>query len=150
MDQNDNDRKEFEREANEEDIEGHLTFQDQMGDIVDEPPIDEELLNEQAEREVEIPYDANREFPPLPDDEDYEDELVDATRQMWKREDGLEEGETLQHDETAYLMYHGVNAEWPCLSFDFVRDDFGERRSRVCISYLLKCFVYIFIICFFV
>jgi len=46
--------------------------------------------------------------------------------------DKLEEGEVLEADPTAYDMLHALNVEWPCLSFDVVRDELGDQRITVC------------------
>ena len=48
--------------------------------------------------------------------------------------DQLEEGEQLEVDNTAYRMYHRLNVEWPCLSFDIIADNLGANRTRVRIS----------------
>jgi ribosome assembly protein RRB1 len=45
--------------------------------------------------------------------------------------DELQEGETLDYDPSAYIMYHALRPEWPCLSFDFIRDNLGDGRVRV-------------------
>lgn len=44
--------------------------------------------------------------------------------------DELTEGEELEYDSTAYHMYHSLRPEWPCLSFDIMRDSLGTNRSR--------------------
>lgn len=44
--------------------------------------------------------------------------------------DELTEGEELEYDSTAYHMYHSLRPEWPCLSFDLIRDSLGTNRSR--------------------
>eukprot|EP00741_Cyanophora_paradoxa_P009274 tig00001493_g8984.t1 len=44
--------------------------------------------------------------------------------------DELAEGETLEFDQTAYTMYHSLNAEWPCLSIDIIRDTLGAHRTK--------------------
>ncbi|CAN6288684.1 unnamed protein product [Urochloa humidicola] len=45
--------------------------------------------------------------------------------------DTLEDGEELQYDPTAYNYFHRfVNADWPYLSFDVVRDHLGLVRSE--------------------
>ncbi|CAM9169523.1 unnamed protein product [Choristocarpus tenellus] len=44
--------------------------------------------------------------------------------------DELPEGEELDYDSTAYHMYHSIRPEWPCLSFDIVRDNLGMNRAR--------------------
>lgn len=38
--------------------------------------------------------------------------------------------EKLEMDPSAYKMYHALTAEWPSLSFDFVRDNLGSVRTR--------------------
>jgi ribosome assembly protein RRB1 len=40
------------------------------------------------------------------------------------------EGEELEYDPSAYVMYHSLRPEWPCLSFDVVRDQLGNNRTR--------------------
>ena len=42
----------------------------------------------------------------------------------------LTDGQKLEMDPSAYKMYHGLSAEWPSLSFDFLRDDLGDHRTR--------------------
>ncbi|KAF9015584.1 glutamate-rich WD repeat containing 1 [Cyathus striatus] len=42
----------------------------------------------------------------------------------------LGEGETLEPDDSVYTMRHSMNVNWPCLSFDVLRDNFGEERQR--------------------
>lgn len=36
----------------------------------------------------------------------------------------------LEMDASAYKMHHAMTPEWPCLSFDFLRDDHGDQRTR--------------------
>jgi ribosome assembly protein RRB1 len=52
--------------------------------------------------------------------------------QAWNPFSGepLQPGEQLEMDASAYKMYHALQHEWPALSFDFVRDDYGEARIR--------------------
>jgi ribosome assembly protein RRB1 len=60
--------------------------------------------------------------------------------------DKLEEDEELEYDPSAYVMYHSIQTEWPCLSFDFIRDDFGNHRQRVSTSFnaLINNFALVF------
>lgn len=44
--------------------------------------------------------------------------------------DAMGEGEVLEYDPSAYVMYHAMNVDWPCLSFDTVPDKLGASRSR--------------------
>ena len=51
--------------------------------------------------------------------------------------DKIAEGEELIYDPSAYVMYHSLRTEWPCLSFDLVKDTFGETRHRFPLSMIL-------------
>jgi ribosome assembly protein RRB1 len=44
--------------------------------------------------------------------------------------EALRPGEKLEMDPAAYKMHHALTSEWPALSFDFLRDDLGESRTR--------------------
>ncbi|KAK8816977.1 glutamate-rich WD repeat-containing protein [Blastocystis sp. ATCC 50177/Nand II] len=44
--------------------------------------------------------------------------------------DKMEEGERMEYDNSAYRMYHRLNVEWPCLSFDIITDNLGVARKR--------------------
>ena len=46
------------------------------------------------------------------------------------RIDVLNDGEELQFDPSAYIMYHALRPEWPSLSFDILRDELGGNRTR--------------------
>ncbi|RYY34866.1 hypothetical protein EON62_02945, partial [archaeon] len=48
--------------------------------------------------------------------------------------DAMAEGEVLDYDPSAYVMYHAMNVDWPCLSFDTVPDKLGASRSRFPLS----------------
>ena len=40
----------------------------------------------------------------------------------------------LEYDPTAYIMYHSLKTEWPCLSFDIIKDNLGDNRQRFPLS----------------
>jgi hypothetical protein len=42
----------------------------------------------------------------------------------------LGKDEILEADESVYVMRHTMNTDWPCLSFDVLRDDVGDQRQR--------------------
>lgn len=44
--------------------------------------------------------------------------------------EALAPGQELEMDPSAYRMHHSLTPEWPSLSFDFLRDDLGESRTR--------------------
>ncbi|OAA66790.1 ribosome biogenesis protein [Niveomyces insectorum RCEF 264] len=41
----------------------------------------------------------------------------------------LEPGQVLAPDPSTYNMLHSLSTPWPCLSFDFVRDQLGDNRT---------------------
>lgn len=43
--------------------------------------------------------------------------------------DKLEEGEQLDFDPSTYDMYHSSQVDWPCLSFDVLKDELGASRT---------------------
>jgi ribosome assembly protein RRB1 len=42
----------------------------------------------------------------------------------------LGKDEVLEPDDSVYIMRHTMNTDWPCLSFDVLRDDEGDQRQR--------------------
>jgi ribosome assembly protein RRB1 len=67
------------------------------------------------------------------DDEEYDDEMQDEEIvQSWNPLTGeaLQEGQELEMDPSAYKMHHSLTPEWPSLSFDFIKDELGDARTR--------------------
>jgi ribosome assembly protein RRB1 len=42
----------------------------------------------------------------------------------------LSKDEILEPDQSVYVALHSMSVNWPCLSFDILRDNFGDERSR--------------------
>ncbi|KAJ1863789.1 Ribosome assembly protein rrb1 [Coemansia sp. RSA 2703] len=100
----------------------------EMGEFEDafEDEIEEEDIIEREEDSdgVEMMDDNND------DDDDEEDEVAaEKRRQVYLPGDLLEEGESLQVDNSAYHMLHSMSVDWPSLSFDFVPDNLGGPRT---------------------
>lgn len=92
----------------EEDGEG-----DEVVDAADEEPGDER--EELAKVEMDM--------------RDMEEALPEL--KVWQPGDrALEEGEELVCEPSAYDMLHRMTSEWPCLSFDVIRDSLGVQRTR--------------------
>lgn len=112
-------------EAEPEMGEDGLVFEDPYGDEFEEEEFDETAENDREEGDDE--------------EKNEEDETADMqvdqqqpAKQLWRPNvDQLPEGEELEYDPSAYIMYHSLRTEWPCLSFDIFRDDLGENRHRV-------------------
>lgn len=50
---------------------------------------------------------------------------------IWRgNPDDLAEGEELDFDESTYITYHAMRTQWPCLSFDIIRDRLGSGRKK--------------------
>ena len=43
----------------------------------------------------------------------------------------LGKDEILEPDESVYVMRHSMDVNWPCLSFDVLRDNLGDERQRL-------------------
>ena len=88
-----------------------------------EDPFEDEFEEEEVmEEEMEDEGDAN-EIGKL--------EVKSENIQSWNPlTSELDPGTKLEVDESAYKMHHSVTAEWPSLSFDIIRDNLGESRTR--------------------
>jgi ribosome assembly protein RRB1 len=64
---------------------------------------------------------------PLPDAEE------SAESKVW-RGGSLTEGEELDYSNAAYDTFFQLRSEWPCLSFDILRDSEGEGRTKYPLS----------------
>ena len=42
----------------------------------------------------------------------------------------LGKDEVLEPDESVYIMRHTMNVNWPCLSFDVLRDNLVDERQK--------------------
>ena len=42
----------------------------------------------------------------------------------------LGKDEILEADDSVYVMRHSMNVNWPCLSFDILKDNLGYERQR--------------------
>ncbi|KAI9016070.1 WD40-repeat-containing domain protein [Hyaloraphidium curvatum] len=68
--------------------------------------------------------------PDLEDEDDDQD--LDAETFLPGGEIG--EGEVLVADMSTYVMLHPLSVEWPCLSFDILRDNLGASRTQFPVS----------------
>lgn len=115
------------REPNGGDIEEDdgLVFEDPFGDEFEEEEFDEEAIEKEAANYGDEEDEGNEM------DEQDDGEGEEGVKQVWRPGvDRLEDGETLDYDPSAYIMYHALSTEWPCLSFDIMRDTLGDGRQR--------------------
>lgn len=124
----DNDEKEY------------LVFEDPFGDEFEEEQVDEELDNDldneeeddEEDEEVGMSEEVGKKIMQQKNKSLIEDNEQHAPKQVWRPGvDQIAEGEALEYDPSAYVMYHSLQTEWPCLSFDILKDNLGESRQRV-------------------
>lgn len=63
--------------------------------------------------------------------EEDEDEEEEQEPGLYLPGQPLEEGETLEADQSVYVMLHNLNVRAPFLSFDVIEDSMGEERKNV-------------------
>lgn len=90
-----------------------------------EDPFEDEFLSEdENENSTKENNDMNM------DTNDDADVKKEATGVWNPLERPLEEGETLEYDNSAYTMFHSLKTEWPCLSVAFIKDNLGMQRTK--------------------
>ena len=109
-------------ETTMDDVNG-LVFEDPFGDDFEEEDcIDDDDDEDREDGGMIVDDDAG----------DDEEGHGSAKKQVWRPGvDQLEDGEALEYDPSAYVMYHSLKLEWPCLTFDILRDSLGDGRQRV-------------------
>jgi len=92
----------------------------------------------EAEEEDDDEGDEEEEEEQVCEEEDEDDEAEDdeegdgdnGPKRVWRPGiDEIEEGEQLDVEPGTYDMLHKAQVEWPCLSFDIMRDDLGAQRT---------------------
>ncbi|KAI8904896.1 WD40-repeat-containing domain protein [Powellomyces hirtus] len=84
---------------------------------------------EDDEGEVVIAKDSDAEGDGMDVDEEEEEEQKPDDFQVYLPGQALAEGEELVADNSTYEMLHSMGVEWPCLSFDILRDNLGTGRK---------------------
>ncbi|KAG8905702.1 ribosome biosynthesis protein rrb1 [Tulasnella sp. 403] len=102
-------------------------FEDEWEDEIEEEEVDNE--HEESERgEDAMDVDTIQE---ADEDEFTASAPKEATESVFiPGVHALGEDEVLEADQSAYEMLHQMSSEWPCLSFDILRDNLGENRHE--------------------
>jgi ribosome assembly protein RRB1 len=123
-------------EAGDDEANG-LVFEDPFGDDFEEEDVVDGGGSSGSDEEDDA-EDMDMEGEEDLEDLDEEGGEVKPPKAVWRPGvDPLEEGETLEYDPSAYVMYHSMRMEWPCLSFDILKDTYGEGRQRFPLSMFL-------------
>jgi len=117
-------------EANIETLE-NLRFQDAEEDeFIEEEVVIDKDEEEDDDNQGEVEQQQQQQLG-HDDDEDDDDKTNEPkVKEVWMPGGDIKEGEELEFDASAYTMYHALKPEWPCLSFDIIRDSLGGSRSR--------------------
>jgi hypothetical protein len=107
-----------------------LEFEDPYGDVFEEESLEDNEVDEEIEEVDGEEFDDNDET--MQTSEPAQEAVEEPAKQVWRPGiDQIPEGEELEYDPSAYIMYHSMRTEWPCLSFDVIRDTLGDNRLRV-------------------
>jgi len=98
-----------------------------------------ESLEEPVEFEDEVDDDDETMVNAGDEGDDQEDEEEPPTQHRVFRPgmEALEEGQTLDYDSSAYTLYHKMSVEWPCLSFDVIKDSLGLFRTKFPLTFYM-------------
>jgi ribosome assembly protein RRB1 len=113
-----------------ETTENELVFEDPFGDEFEEEEIDQDCIVEE-EYDEDGDGDGDRDgLDTIQEDEELRTPsaaVPNQPKQVWRPGvDAIDEGEALEYDPSAYVMYHSLRTEWPCLTFDILKDTLGR------------------------
>ncbi|KAG5644595.1 hypothetical protein DXG03_008073 [Asterophora parasitica] len=102
---------------------------DEMGEFEDawedEIESDEEVVDAEGGGQ-EDEMDVDEVMPPIEESE----EQAPAPEVFIPGTHILGKDEILEADDSVYIMRHSMDVNWPCLSFDVLRDNLGDERQR--------------------
>lgn len=101
-------------------------FEDQFEDELESEDEGDEIINAEDEGMEIDGVKVDGEITRAQEDDDE----PEPEAQVYLPGDKLEEGQTLEPDQSAYVMLHRLNVTWPCLSFDTLVDHLGSERRQ--------------------
>ncbi|KAA1468050.1 glutamate-rich WD repeat-containing protein [Dentipellis sp. KUC8613] len=97
---------------------------DEMGEFED--AWEDEIEDDVVDGNDEDGMDVDEVMPPIEES----DEKPPAPSVFIPGVHTLGKDEILEADDSVYIMRHSMNVNWPCLSFDVLRDNLGDERQR--------------------
>lgn len=73
------------------------------------------------------------------EDDEQQEEQEEPELRTYLPGQPLEEGETLEADQSVYVMLHNLDVRAPFLSFDVLQDNLGDERKNVSIHDACVC-----------
>eukprot|EP00659_Diplonema_papillatum_P019454 gene19454-29979_t len=106
--------------------------------VAEEPEFEDPYSDIEDDGEVvDAGADDDEEFEEGEEDDDQDEQ---ATRQVFRPGvDVVPEGYEMTYDSSAYDMYHKLQVDWPCLSFDIVADSHGAARTKYPVTCYWAC-----------
>lgn len=97
-----------------------------------------ESFEEPLEFEDDVEEDDDEQMGENEGDEEEEEEQQPVQHKVFQPGvQPLEEGQELDYDSTAYTCYHKMSVEWPCLSFDVIKDSLGLFRTKFPLTFYM-------------
>jgi ribosome assembly protein RRB1 len=89
------------------------------------------IISEDLDYEDPIPDEIDQDVPMegIEEQLDEKQEAAESKPRVWIPQPGVD-AEELEYDSRAYKVYHKLNMEWPCLSFDILQDKHGQMRTK--------------------
>ncbi|KAL5519250.1 RRB1 [Sanghuangporus vaninii] len=112
------------RRANGVDVSEMGEFEDAWEDEIES---DEEVVDGAQNANDEEGMDVDEVLPPIEESEEQQPEQKDV---YIPGRHVLAKDEVLEPDDSVYEIRHSMNVNWPCLSFDVLRDNLGDERQR--------------------
>ncbi|GJJ09782.1 hypothetical protein Clacol_004006 [Clathrus columnatus] len=112
----------------------HLLNGDEMGEFED--AWEDEIEEEQHDTDVKMggegtDVDDDDDVEVLPAVEEENEDVPQPARTTYiPGRYKLAKDEILEPDQSVYLALHSMAVNWPCLSFDILRDNLGDERAR--------------------
>eukprot|EP01101_Sappina_pedata_P009175 TRINITY_DN526_c0_g1_i2.p1 TRINITY_DN526_c0_g1~~TRINITY_DN526_c0_g1_i2.p1 ORF type:complete len:508 (-),score=228.34 TRINITY_DN526_c0_g1_i2:81-1604(-) len=111
--------------------EDNLHFEDPFCDEIEEEDIiDSNDQFEEDDETQEVHLSTSGTLPVSMEDDEEDKDSQQKKKVFRPGVDQLEPGEVLDYDRSVYDMMFALNVEWPCLSFDFMRDPLGVKRTK--------------------
>jgi len=125
--------------ARHEETVEELDFEDDFDDEIDEEDEELQKRGDKSESDKKAKNKAKKERAKLKKKAAKEEaraeqiaaEQAKHKQVVWSPDvEPLKEDEQLDYDSSAYMTYHKFTLDWPCLSFDILRDTLGEHRNK--------------------
>lgn len=121
--------KKIKQEGQSAEHDDPIEEEPEFEDLYEDEYQPEEIVNE-GEVEDDDEEGEGKEAMEVEDDEEPAQPVFDENWRPVFDKQTLKEGEVLEYDSSAYEMFHSMQLEWPCLTFDVIPDKLGMQRTK--------------------